>query len=127
MFLIEIFYFRKLSDFSYLYSIIFGLIFYVSCFLNSNFVLYKFFFNKFFIYLGKISYSIYLSHLLIFYLLNNTLRFVFKIPTNINKEGDVILNLTTLEAHLYTIIAYIITIAFSHFTYKNIEMKFYKK
>ena len=102
-------------------------IFYISCFLNSNFVLYKFFFNKFFIYLGKISYSIYLSHLLIFYLLNNTLRFVLNIPTNINKEGDVILELTILEAHLYTIMAYIITITFSHFTYKNIEMKFYKK
>jgi len=127
IFLIEIFYFRKLSNYSYLYSIIFGLIFYISCFLNSNFVLYKFFFNKFFIYLGKISYSIYLSHLLIFYLLNNTLRFVLKIPTNINKEGDIVLDLTVLEAHLYTIIAYMITIAFSHFTYKNIEMKFYKK
>ena len=127
IFLIEIFYFRKLSNYSFLYSIIFGLIFYFSCFLNSNFILYKVFFNKFFIYLGKISYSIYLSHLLIFYLLNNTLRFILKLPTNINKEGDVILDLTVLESHLYTMLAYVFTIVFSHFTYKKIEMKFYKK
>ncbi len=127
IFMIEMFYIRKLESFPSFYSIVFGLIFYLSCFLNPNFILYKVIFNKFFIYLGKISYSIYLSHLLIFFLLNNILRFIFKLPTNINSAGDVVLDLTSLEAHSYTIIAYIVTILISHFTYNNIEMKFYKK
>lgn len=126
IFLIEIFYLKFIST-KYIYSFLFGLIFYSSCFLNSNFYLFKICFNNFFIYLGKISYSIYLSHLLIFFLINSFLRFFVKLPTVINSEGNSVLKLSFFEANLYTLFAYIFTIAISSFTYKYIEVKFYKK
>ena len=125
VFLSEIFYFKFIDKY-YLYSILFAFIFYLSCYLDKNSYLFKFIFNKFFNFLGKISYSIYLSHLFIFYALKQILRFVFNHPI-IEVDGAIILDLTYFEANLFIIITYIVTIIFSHFSYKHIEMKFYKK
>ena len=122
IFISEIFYYKLLVNNQYLYSIFFGLIFFLSCYLNKNSIIYKFLFNSFFIFLGKISYSIYLSHLLILTILSRFLHYVLKYPYT---EGS--LQLTYLEANLYTLLAYIITIIFSCFSYKYIEMKFYRK
>ena len=126
IFLSEIFYFQLIEQ-KYFYSILFAIVFYLSCFLNKNFVLFKMFFNKYFIYLGKISYSIYLSHLFVFFILNNTLRYVFKYPTMTNDNGITVLDLNYYYANFYTILAYLITILFSHLTFRYIEMRFYKK
>ena len=125
VFLSEIFYFKFIDKY-YLYSILFAFIFYLSCYLDKNSYLFKFIFNKFFNFLGKISYSIYLSHLFIFYALKQILRFIFNHPT-IEVDDAVVLDLTYFEANLFIIITYIVTIIFSHFSYKHIEMKFYKK
>ena len=72
-------------------------------------------------FLGKISYSIYLSHVFIFMVLSQFLRFVLKYP-----YADGQLQLSSLEANLYTLTAYAITIFFSYFSYKYIEMRFYR-
>lgn len=125
IFLSEIFYFKFIDKY-YLYSILFAFIFYLSCYLDKDSYLFKFIFNKFFNFLGKISYSIYLSHLFIFYALKQILRFVLNHPT-IKVDGIVILDLTYFQANLFIIIAYMVTIIFSYFSYKYIEMKFYKK
>ncbi len=125
--LLEIFYFEILNKYNFLYSIIFGLIFYLSFFLNKTYFLYRIFFNKFFVFLGKISYSIYLSHLFIFFMINNFLRFILKKDTIINNLGIKSLDLTSFEANFYTILAYFFTVVFSYFTYKYIEIRFYKK
>lgn len=122
LFIGEIFYFKLLVEYNYFYSIFFGLIFFLSCYLNKNSIIYKFLFNSFFIFLGKISYSIYLSHLLVITFLSRFLRFVLKYPYT---DGS--LQLTLFEANLYTLLAYFITIIFSSFSYKYVEMKFYKK
>jgi peptidoglycan/LPS O-acetylase OafA/YrhL len=123
--LIEIFYLDIIKQKS-LYSIFFGFIFFYSCFLSEKFFLFKIFFNRFFIFLGKISYSIYMSHLLIFYIFDNFLKHILKYETKLY-NGNVILNLNTFEANMYTVILYILTIFFSSITYKIIEMKYYKK
>ena len=125
-FISEIFYF-KLIEQKYFYSILFALVFFFSCYLDKEFILFKVFFNKYFIFLGKISYSIYLSHLVIFFVLNNTLRYVFKYPTIVNEKNVTVLNLSYFSANFYTILAYLITIIFSYLTYRYIEMRFYKK
>lgn len=129
LFLAELFGYKILFNFgyNYIYSIFFGLIIYLSCFLNKNFFLYKIFFNKFFIFLGKISYSIYLGHLLIFFLMNNFLRFVINYPTLVTSEGVIFLKLTSFESNLFTLFAYLLTIIFANYTYKFIEIKYYKK
>ena len=126
IFLIEIFYFKSIQQ-KYIYSIIFALVFYFSCFLNKKLFLFKLFFNKYLIFLGKISYSIYLSHLFVFFILNNVLKYVLKKPIMLKHDGATILQLDKFDAHFYTILAYLITISVSYFAYNYIEMKFYKK
>ena len=125
LFLLEIFY-LEIIKYKYFYSIIFGFIFFYSCFLKKNFFLFKILFNSFFIFLGKISYSIYMSHLTIFFLFNNFLKHILKHETKI-EEGNLVLNLNSFEANFYTILIYILVILFSSFTYKFLEMKYYKK
>ncbi len=129
VFIAELFGYKVLlnSNYSYIYSIFFGLIIYLSCFLNKKFFLYKIFFNSFFIFLGKISYSIYLGHLLIFYLFNNFLRFIINYPTVKSLDGTLSLKLSVFEANLFTLFAYLLTILFASYTYKFIEVKYYKK
>ena len=125
IFLYEIFYLHLIKS-KYLYSLIFGLIFLFSCFLDKKFFLFKIFFNSFFIFLGKISYSIYMSHLLIFSIFHNVLIHVLKYQTKLD-QGKIILDLDTFEANFYTLIIYILVIISSNFTYKKIEIKYYKK
>ena len=125
-FMLEIFIFKFIQE-KYIYSICFGIIFYLSCFIDSKSLLFRILFNRFFIFLGKISYSIYLSHVLIFFLMNNTLRFIFNLPTKKNLDNVVFLDLSFAEAHLFTFLAYIATIVLSYFTYNFIEIRFYKK
>ena len=129
IFLAELFGYKILYEYDYifLYSIFFGLMIYFSCFLNKTYFLYKILFNNFFIFLGKISYSIYLGHLLVFYVMNNFLRFIVQYPTETTLDGKIILKLSVLEANSFTLLAYILTILFASFTYKYVENKFYKK
>lgn len=126
IFLFEIFYFHFIKQ-DYLYSIMFGLMIYYSCFLNKDFILFKIIFNNFFIFLGKISYSIYMSHLLVFFVFDNFLEYVFRHQTKINIHGNTVLDLNNFEANFYTILIYILVLLFSNFTYKNIELRYYKK
>lgn len=125
IFLFEIFYFHLIKQ-KYLYSVIFGIILFYSCFLNKKFFLFKIFFNNFFTFLGKISYSIYMCHLMVFFIFDNILKHVFKYDTKFY-DGKITLDLNTFEANLYTIFVYILVILFSIFSYKFIEMKYYKK
>lgn len=126
VFLFEIFLFHTIEQ-DFLYSLVFGLMIYYSCFLKKNFFLFKIVFNDFFIFLGKISYSIYMSHLLVFFIFDNILEYVFKFQTKINAQGNTVLDLSKLEANFYTLIIYALVILVSSLTYKNIELKYYKK
>lgn len=127
LFLLEIFFFKYLNDYIFTYSIIFGIFFLFSCSLNKKFFLYRYIFNSYFKFLGKISYSIYLSHLFIFFVLNNFLKYIIKLDLSKNENGSIVLDISTFEANFYTIIAYVITIIFSKYSYQFIELKFYKK
>lgn len=114
------------SNYHFIYSIFFGLIIYLSCFLDKNFLIYKLFFNNWFIYLGKISYSIYLGHLFVFYFLNNFLKYFIYSSEDTSRIKS-ILKLSGIEANLYSLAAYILTIILASFTYRFIEVKYYKK
>ena len=129
LFFVELFKYKILFklNYSFIYSVIFGLMIYLSCFLNKNFFLYKLFFNKMFIFLGKISYSIYLGHVLVFFLLNNFLKYIIKYPTDVTSDGRVFIKLSIFESNLFTLLAYLLTIFLASYTYKYIETKYYKK
>ena len=68
-----------------------------------------------------------MSHLFIFFIFDNLLEYVFKLQTKVDLHGNTVLDINKFEANYFTIIIYIIVIIFSNFTYKNIEMKYYKK
>jgi len=126
IFLFEIFSFHLIKH-DHLYSVIFGLMIYFSCFLDKNFFLFKIFFNNFFIFLGKISYSIYMSHLLVFFIFDNILKYILKLQTKVNIHGNTVLDLSNFESNFYTLVIYILVILVSNFTYKNVELRYYKK
>ena len=128
LFFAELFVYKILlkSNDQYIYSIFFGLIIYLSCFLNKNFLIYKLFFNNWLIYLGKISYSIYLGHLFVFYFLNNFLKYLIYSSDDTTSVAST-LKFDVLEANLYSLTAYALTIILASFTYRYIEIKYYKK
>ena len=112
-------------NYAFIYSFFFGLIIYLSCFLNNNFFLYKLFFNNWFIYLGKISYSIYLGHVFVFYFLNNFLKYIIY-PLLGNSDFNSF-EFSVFESNMYTLAAYLFTVILASFTYRYIEIKYYKK
>tara|TARA_B100000902_G_scaffold393338_1_gene447389 strand:- start:2492 stop:3589 length:1098 start_codon:yes stop_codon:yes gene_type:complete len=102
--------------------LIFGLTIMFSCAIEKDNFLGKILLNNFLLYLGKISYSIYMSHLFVFWSLTQFFRFILKIETftEVN-TGFIKLNLSTSEANLFAITAYFVTILSSIFLYRYIE------
>lgn len=106
--------------------IIFGITIFFSCEISHESILGKFLLNKFFLFLGKISYSIYMSHLFVFWSLTQFFRFVLNFETQIEKgTGFTKVILSTYEASIMVIISYLLTIFFSYFLYKFIENNYF--
>ena len=117
----------NIKDNFLIYPFLFSFLILLSCFIEKDSLTFKFFFNRFSTYLGKISYSIYLSHLFIFWSLTQFMRFVLNWELIIDENGKTKLLLSSYEANLMTIIAYALTIIFSHFLYYKVERFAYKK
>ncbi len=125
LFLFEFFYLKSIESLYY-YSIFFGFIFFMSCFLDVNSKIYKVIFNKFFVFLGKISYSIYMSHLFIFWIIKFIMLSFFDVQM-ISINNKLLPDINYFYSNLLTVFIYAATFLFSSFTYKYIELKFYKK
>lgn len=74
------------------------------------------------IYLGTLSYSIYMIHAIIFALAGHIYKYILKLPTFISDDGNVILNVW--YADIINVVLLIIVIFISHFTFKYIESPF---
>ncbi len=96
---------------------LFGYILYQSS-LKKNVLLKFFFFNSLFKFIGKISYSIYLIHSLVLWIVIQT----FNIVLNIN-----VYEFSFLNTVLFLILLYFLTIIIAYFSFKYIENFFYKK
>jgi peptidoglycan/LPS O-acetylase OafA/YrhL len=96
---------------------LFGYILYQSS-LKKNVLLKFFFFNSLFKFIGKISYSIYLIHSLVLWIVIQT----FSIVLNINVHEFSFLNTV-----LFLVLLYFLTIIIAYFSFKYIENFFYKK
>ena len=92
---------------------------------NEN-ILGKIICNKFFVYLGSISYSIYMCHLFVFWSLTQFLRFIIKLDTILDDNGITKLDLNILEATIMVVVSYTLTIILSHILYNYFEKRFYK-
>tara|TARA_B100000780_G_scaffold190928_1_gene134440 strand:- start:433 stop:1512 length:1080 start_codon:yes stop_codon:yes gene_type:complete len=81
--------------------------------------------NRFFIYLGTISYSIYLVHSLLWIFYINALKLIFGL--NSSYDGDEYLDLVienSMHSNIIMIIGLMILLLFSSLTYKHIEVYF---
>ena len=105
---------------------VFGLLLIFSANLKNENFLGKIICNKFFVYLGSISYSIYMCHLFVFWCLTQFLRFIVNFKTVVDENGITKLDLSISEASLMIIISYFFTIILSHILYNNFEKRFYK-
>ena len=79
--------------------------------------------NKLLIFLGKISYSIYMLHYFVIWNLIQICRFILKIPTQKNNNSTVIV-LDESSSLLFIICVVFITIFIANYSYEKIEKKF---
>ena len=120
------FFFIENKKLGYYIPFLFGILFYFTSLLNSSGLIYRIIFNKFLIFLGKISYSIYLCHAFVYWSLTQFLRFILNWPIE-NSATGVGLKFSLVEGSFFIIIFIAITILVANFTYLFVEKKFYKK
>lgn len=82
--------------------------------------------NNFLVYLGSISYGIYMTHAIIWVIIRNFLIFYFKVPRELNNYGYYEITMNNLYlADLVTFVGLIAVILFSHLSYQFIEKRFF--
>ena len=81
--------------------------------------------RKWLVYLGTISYGIYMIHACIWWILSQTMRFVFKVPTTTDSEGKIKIAIENIFiADLVSIFGISVVILLSHFSFRFFESKF---
>ncbi len=94
----------------------------------TNFGVIKHILNqKIFIFFGKISYSLYMSHLAILWVINQFVRFVLKKPEFIDEKGISVPQLTKVETLIICSTIFFLIIVVSNIIYNTIENPIRKK
>lgn len=75
----------------------------------------------FFVWLGTISYSVYLTHSIIGWVVTQVLRFGLNMPTEVTQDGDTTLALSQGVGTLITVLAVVAVLVISSLTYRFIE------
>jgi len=96
----------------------------VLAFTSKHSYLSKILSNEKLVYLGTISYGIYMIHAAVWYVINQLLRFVVAVPTKITGEGTVIFIESRLASSLIIILGMMLIILLAHLSYKYIETRF---
>jgi peptidoglycan/LPS O-acetylase OafA/YrhL len=122
---IVIFFGVKESNFVELIPLFFGMTILVLVLTKQDQKIHRALSNDWTVYLGTISYGIYMIHTLIWWILTQTLRLVLKVPTQVNPDGTVtILIDNVFFADLLSVIGVVIVIFLAHFSYKYVETRF---
>jgi len=82
--------------------------------------------NSKLVWLGTISYGVYMIHVAVIWCFNQTLRFIFKLPTKTNADGEVLIDISSIWlADLLMIFVIAITFVLASLSYRIVERPFY--
>ena len=105
---------------------IFGAVIYLISDIEQDCLLNKFLSHKIPLYLGTISYSIYMTHSAVWWVISQILRFAFDVNTRIDKMGNTAIALDENMATIVTLFGIFCILVVSHFTFHHIENRFRK-
>jgi len=113
------------SPFIPLIPILFGITILILVLTKKDQKIHKVLSKEWAVYLGTISYGIYMIHSLIWWIIGNVLRFVFNIPSEIDAEGTTSLAINNMFiADVIMVFGLGIIIVLAHLSYKYVETRF---
>jgi peptidoglycan/LPS O-acetylase OafA/YrhL len=92
--------------------------------LSPNNIINKILCLPLFLWLGKISYSIYMIHLAFIWFFSALMQVLMKAPKIEAENGDLVISIPQFQGGIMVIVLLSSILFFSHFTYKYIEVKF---
>lgn len=125
IFTILIFYIYYLNYLSKLFLPLIFAALIVSLSINKKNILNYLFTRKLLIFLGKISYGIYMIHSIVWWIFRQFFRFILKAPTT-EVNNATVLNIPSFDILFYQILASLIVIFLSYISLKYYESFFYK-
>lgn len=129
--LLNIFFILKFSEnnfFTLFMPVLFGFtILFLVCSESSN-IFNKLLNYKFIVYLGTISYGIYMIHAPLWWFIKVFLEYFLHFPTIINNDGGRSILIENIYlGSLINLVSLILLLITAHYSYKKIELKFYLK
>ena len=127
------FFFIKYKYYQITFLFISGFVLYLFTFLENETIFSKILFNNFIKFIGKISYSIYMLHSLILWVVINSIKLFLNIPFKDSKYSvieedrqypEILISIE--KKYLLLLFLYFLTIIVSYYSYKFIETKFKK-
>ena len=115
------------EDFEYieLIPLSFGIVILSFVLTKKDSFIIKIFSNKWLVYLGTISYGIYMIHAAVWWLTEQILQFILKIPTITSETGPTILVFNNIFiSNLISLVGIFIVIYLAHLSYHFLEKKF---
>lgn len=115
----------KKFEYVVLIPILFGITILSIALDNTESLLNKTLSRKWLVYLGTISYGIYMIHACVWWMITQTMRFVFKVPNTTDSDGKIKIVIENIFiADLISIFGISVVILLAHFSFKFYESKF---
>ena len=105
--------------------VIFGIAILVLVFTNQEKSVYRVLSNKFLVYLGTISYGIYMIHVFVWQTIIRIQKFVLGVPSSVDSSGvSTVVYENVYIADLVTLLGISVTVFLAHVSYKYFETRF---
>lgn len=116
---------QKTNPYVFLTPFLFGLTIFTVAVTDRETILIRILENRFLVYLGNISYGIYMIHALVWWILTQILTIVFKFKTFMNSDDKMQIAIENIWlADIISILGLAIIIGLSHVSYKYFEVRF---
>lgn len=94
---------------------------------STNTVVSKTLSQRWLVYLGAISYGVYMIHAAVWWMVNQITKLVFKLPTHVDAEGKVTVEMpNTFLADVVMLAGLALVVLLAHWSYVYLERRFYQ-